>query len=66
MQLKRRKAFAHQVRALALGRLQQHIDETIDLAALPDLDPYAAAERVLERIEVRAGSDAYAARTGSR
>jgi LAO/AO transport system kinase len=53
MQKKRRKAFAHQVRHLALGRLQQHIDRTIDLEALPDVDPYAAAERVLERIEGR-------------
>jgi LAO/AO transport system kinase len=51
---KRRKAFAHQVRQLALGRLQEHIDQHLDLERLPDVDPYAAAERVLERIEGRA------------
>jgi LAO/AO transport system kinase len=56
MAQKRRKAFMHQVRHLALGRLQQSIDRTLDLADLPGADPYAAADRVLERIEGAAAS----------
>ena len=44
---KRRAAFNHQVRQLALGRLQVRLDDAI--AAHPDLsiDPYAASERIL-------------------
>jgi len=44
---KRRAAFDHQVRQLALGKLQHRLDAAI--AAHPDLsiDPYAASERVL-------------------
>ncbi len=44
---KRRAAFNHQVRQLALGKLQHRLDRAI--AAHPDLslDPYAASERVL-------------------
>ncbi|NNM98188.1 MAG: methylmalonyl Co-A mutase-associated GTPase MeaB [Candidatus Eremiobacteraeota bacterium] len=44
---KRRAAFNHQVRQLALGKLQHRLDAAI--AAHPDLsiDPYAASERVL-------------------
>jgi LAO/AO transport system kinase len=47
---KRREAFAHQVRQLALGRLESHIDGLLSTENVGDLDPYAAAERVLERI----------------
>jgi len=50
---KRRKAFAHQVRQLALGRLQSHIDRQLDVELAVDVDPYTAAERLLERIEGR-------------
>ncbi len=44
---KRRAAFNHQVRQLALGKLQHRLDRAI--AAHPDLslDPYAASERIL-------------------
>ncbi len=44
---KRRAAFNHQVRQLALGKLQHRLDAAI--AAHPDLslDPYAASERIL-------------------
>ena len=51
---KRKRAFAHQVRHLALGRLEQRIERNIDVDDFAGLDPYAAAERVLERIEGRA------------
>lgn len=55
MERKRRKAFAYQVRHLALGRLQERIEHQIDLADLAEFDPYEAAERVLDRIEGVAG-----------
>ncbi len=44
---KRRAAFNHQVRQLALGKLQHRLD--VAIAAHPDLsiDPYAASERIL-------------------
>ncbi len=51
---KRREAFAHQVRQLALGRLESHIDGLIERENVQGLDPYAAAERVLERIGAHA------------
>jgi hypothetical protein len=48
---KRRTAFAHRVRALALGALQARIDAT--LADVDDSrDPYAAAQAVLRRFGV--------------
>jgi LAO/AO transport system kinase len=53
IETKRREAFAHQVRQLALGRLQERIDRHIDLEDIAGLDPYAAAERVLERVSRR-------------
>jgi putative protein kinase ArgK-like GTPase of G3E family len=53
---KRRIAFAHRVRYLALGTLEGRIEEVI--AALPDdLDPYAAADDVLARFGVRGGAN---------
>jgi len=49
---KRRLAFAHQVRALAVGRLEDRVD--VELAGLQHAvlgeDPYAVAERVIARI----------------
>jgi LAO/AO transport system kinase len=48
---KRRSAFAHRVRQLALGTLERRIEEAI--AQTPDdLDPYGAADAVLERFGV--------------
>ncbi|MEA2664184.1 MAG: GTPase [Candidatus Eremiobacteraeota bacterium] len=53
---KRRIAFAHRVRYLALGTLENRIEEVI--AGLPDdLDPYAAADDVLARFGVRGGAN---------
>ena len=54
---KRRSAFAHRVRQLALGTLERRIEDTI-----PDigdaLDPYAAADAVLEKFGVHGGVNA--------
>jgi LAO/AO transport system kinase len=56
---KRREAFAHRVRQLALGTLEGRVESVI--AELPDdLDPYAAASEVLERFNVRDGIHAHA------
>ena len=54
---KRRSAFAHRVRQLALGTLERRIEDTIP--DIPDdLDPYAAADAVLERFGVHGGVNA--------
>jgi LAO/AO transport system kinase len=51
---KRRTAFAHRVRQLALGTLERRVEEAI--GALPEsLDPYVAAERVVEGFGVGDG-----------
>ena len=56
---KRRSAFAHRVRQLALGTIEGRIEDAID--ELGDgLDPYAAAATVLERYGVRDGVHAFA------
>jgi len=47
---RRREAFAHQVRQLALGRVEQRLDRALKANAHDDLDPYAAAERVLSEL----------------
>jgi LAO/AO transport system kinase len=53
---KRRGAFAHRVRQLALGTLEKRIEDAID--DLPDtIDPYAAADEVLARYGVTGGAD---------
>ena len=44
---KRREAFAHQVRQLALGRLQARLERRLLENVRIDLDPYAATEDVL-------------------
>lgn len=44
---KRREAFAHQVRQLALGQLQRKLERQLDSDLVAGVDPYAAAERVL-------------------
>jgi LAO/AO transport system kinase len=54
---KRRSAFAHRVRQLALGTLERRIEDAI--ADIPDdIDPYAAADTVLERFGVHGGVNA--------
>jgi LAO/AO transport system kinase len=54
LRAKRRDAFAHRVRQLALGTLEEHVEDAI--AALgDDLDPYAAAQAVVQRFGVRDG-----------
>jgi putative protein kinase ArgK-like GTPase of G3E family len=54
---KRRSAFAHRVRQLALGTLERRIEDTIPQIG-DDLDPYAAADAVLERFGVHGGANA--------
>lgn len=44
---RRRDAFAHQVRQLALGRLERRLDRALEARPHDDLDPYEAADRVL-------------------
>jgi LAO/AO transport system kinase len=44
---RRRDAFAHQVRQLALGRLERRLDRALREQPHDDLDPYEAADRVL-------------------
>lgn len=44
---KRREAFAHQVRQLALGQLQRKLERQLASDLVAGVDPYAAAERVL-------------------
>jgi LAO/AO transport system kinase len=45
---KRREAFAHQVRQLVLGKLQRRLEGDLDAQLSTDLDPYAAAEALLQ------------------
>ena len=44
---KRREAFLHQVRQLALGRLERRLDRALSRESAAAGDPYAAAERLL-------------------
>ena len=44
---KRREAFRHQVRQLARGRLERRLEEELAVDFNADVDPYAAAARVL-------------------
>jgi LAO/AO transport system kinase len=44
---KRREAFAHQVRQLVLGKLQERVEDDIRTQLSTDVDPYAAAEALL-------------------
>jgi LAO/AO transport system kinase len=61
---KRRAAFAHRVRQLALGTLERRVEAVIE--QLPsDLDPYAASDAVLETFGVHGGTRA-AGNTGAR
>ncbi len=44
---RRRDAFTHQVRQLALGRLEQRLNRALQAQTRGDLDPYEAADRIL-------------------
>ncbi|MBV8298129.1 MAG: methylmalonyl Co-A mutase-associated GTPase MeaB [Candidatus Eremiobacteraeota bacterium] len=54
LRAKRRAAFAHRVRQLALGTLEGRIETAIDELS-DELDPYAAAQDVLQRFGVPDG-----------
>jgi LAO/AO transport system kinase len=47
IEAKRREAYAHQVRQLALGHLQRRLGRRLDEHLSTDLDPYAAAGELL-------------------
>jgi LAO/AO transport system kinase len=57
LRAKRRSAFAHRVAQLALGTLEGRIEEAVAQLG-DDLDPYAAADQVLERFGVHGGAHA--------
>jgi LAO/AO transport system kinase len=48
MEERRREAFTHQVRQLALGHLQRKLERELQSEIVAGVDPYAAAERVLQ------------------
>ncbi len=54
---KRRAAFAHRVRHLALGTLERRVEDAIGTLD-GDLDPYAASDVVLETFGVHGGAHA--------
>jgi LAO/AO transport system kinase len=47
---RRRDAFVHQVRQLALGRLELRLNRALLAHARDDLDPYEAADRILTEL----------------
>ncbi|HEY6325570.1 MAG TPA: methylmalonyl Co-A mutase-associated GTPase MeaB [Candidatus Cybelea sp.] len=47
---RRRDAFIHQVRQLALGRLERRLDRALRETARDDVDPYEAADRILSSL----------------
>jgi LAO/AO transport system kinase len=49
---KRREAFTHQVRQLALGHLQRKLERELQSEVAAGVDPYAAAERVLQTFSI--------------
>lgn len=57
LQEKRRSAFAHRVSQLALGTLEGRVEEVVAELG-DDLDPYAAADDVLERFGIHGGAAA--------
>jgi LAO/AO transport system kinase len=52
MSEKRREAFTHQVRQLAMGHLQRKLERELADEVAAGVDPYAAAERVLQAFNV--------------
>ncbi len=47
---RRRDAFSHQVRQLALGRLEERLDRALRAQPDDELDPYGAADRVVSQL----------------
>jgi LAO/AO transport system kinase len=54
---RRREAFLHQVRQLALVRLERRLDRALQRSAPDGVDPYVAAERVLTVFGADFGED---------
>ncbi|HZZ64822.1 MAG TPA: methylmalonyl Co-A mutase-associated GTPase MeaB [Candidatus Baltobacteraceae bacterium] len=54
MAQRRREAFMHQVRQLALGQLQRRLERELVSEIAAGVDPYAAADRVLQTFGVTA------------
>lgn len=61
---RRRDAFTHQVRQLALGRLAARLDRALQAQPHDDLDPYAAAARVLSSRDLWGDSSARVEKLG--
>ena len=51
--VKRREAFLHHVRQLALGRLQRQLDQALPFELETGLDPYEAADRLVVELTKR-------------
>jgi putative protein kinase ArgK-like GTPase of G3E family len=51
--VKRREAFLHHVRQLALGRLQRQLDQALPFELEAGLDPYEAADRLVVELTKR-------------
>jgi LAO/AO transport system kinase len=47
---RRREAFRHQVRQLALGRIEKRLDRVLQSDEIARLDPYEAADRVIAKL----------------
>ncbi|HEY4432886.1 MAG TPA: methylmalonyl Co-A mutase-associated GTPase MeaB [Candidatus Cybelea sp.] len=47
---RRREAFAHQVRQLALGRIEKRLDRALQSDDIARFDPYEAADRVIAKL----------------
>jgi LAO/AO transport system kinase len=47
---RRRDAFTHQVRQLALGRMERRLNRALESQPRNGLDPYEAADRVLSAL----------------
>jgi LAO/AO transport system kinase len=55
---RRRESFLHQVRQLALGRLERRLDGVLQAERIEGIDPYAAADRVLATFGTPVAEDA--------
>ena len=47
---RRREAFMHQVRQLALGRIERRLDHLLESESFTGIDPYEAADRVIAEL----------------
>ena len=47
---RRRDAFMHQVRQLALGRIERRLDRLLESESCTGIDPYEAADRVIPKL----------------